>query len=209
MRLDAPPSVCDVVGFDEPTTATDLDTRDSQVLEFSICPVHFFRLQKGPQPVIVAERFGLSDVDGRPVLLLDWATLNMHGCRYPKNSRTDRRGRPRLSGTYLNGHRGTQYVEEGAEVMCRWRGSPPTGPPAASPPRRGALVGRHTNRADAPASVDRWGTAWWPSGAPDYTGEGAAGGDQRGAGGRTGEWGRRASRGGSPCWCARCGDVPL
>lgn len=71
VRLDASASVCDVVGCDEAATATYLDTRDSQVLEFSICPVHFFRLRKGPQPVIVAERFGLSDVDGRPVLLLD------------------------------------------------------------------------------------------------------------------------------------------
>lgn len=71
MTKDTSPGVCDVIGCDEPATATYLDARHSQALKFSVCPVHFDRLQQEPQPVIVAERFGLSDVDGRPVLLLD------------------------------------------------------------------------------------------------------------------------------------------
>ena len=71
MRLDAGPSVCDVVGCDESATASYLDARDSHLLEFSICPAHYSRLQAGAQPVIVADRFGLSDVNGHAALLLD------------------------------------------------------------------------------------------------------------------------------------------
>lgn len=71
MRFDAAPSVCDVVGCDEAATASYLDARDTRLLEFSICPGHHVRLQKGARPVIVAEGPGLSDVDGRAVLVLD------------------------------------------------------------------------------------------------------------------------------------------
>jgi hypothetical protein len=70
VRMDAGPSVCDVLGCGELATASYLDARDSYPLEFSICPAHRSRLQAGAQPVIVAERFGLSDVDGHPALLL-------------------------------------------------------------------------------------------------------------------------------------------
>jgi hypothetical protein len=69
--MDAGPSACDVVGCNESAAGTYLDARGSQLLEFGICPAHHVRLQQGVQPVIVAERFGLADVDGHPALLLD------------------------------------------------------------------------------------------------------------------------------------------
>lgn len=71
MRFDARASDCDVVGCDKPATGSYLDARDSRVLEFGICADHHVRLQKGEQPVVVAERFGPSDFESRPVLILD------------------------------------------------------------------------------------------------------------------------------------------
>lgn len=65
------PSACDVVGCNKSAAQSYLRARDSQLLEFSICSVHYLRLPKGAKPVIVAERFGRSDGDGHPVLLLD------------------------------------------------------------------------------------------------------------------------------------------
>jgi hypothetical protein len=48
-----------------------LHARDVQLREFSICPAHCIRLQNGEQPVLVAERFDLAGLDGRPALLLE------------------------------------------------------------------------------------------------------------------------------------------
>jgi hypothetical protein len=71
VRKDAGPSDCDVAGCNEPATASYLDARDSRLLEFAICPGHYARLQSGEQPVVVAERFDLADLDGRPVLIME------------------------------------------------------------------------------------------------------------------------------------------
>jgi hypothetical protein len=71
VREDAGPSACDVVGCDEPATASYLDARDSRLLEFAICPGHHARLQSGERPVVVAERYDLANLDGRPVLIME------------------------------------------------------------------------------------------------------------------------------------------
>lgn len=69
--MDAGPSVCDVIGCGESATASYLDASGSHLLEFGICPAHHSRLRTGAQPVIVTERFGPSDAEGHPALLLE------------------------------------------------------------------------------------------------------------------------------------------
>lgn len=60
-----------MIGCHQSAVASYLDACGSQAVEFGVCPIHHVRLQKGLEPVIVAEFLGLFDVDGHPALLLD------------------------------------------------------------------------------------------------------------------------------------------
>lgn len=68
--MDARPSGCDVVGCDQPATGSYLHSRESLLMEFSICDGHYARLRNGEPPVI-ADDPGL----GAPVLILERINL--------------------------------------------------------------------------------------------------------------------------------------
>lgn len=70
MRIDAAPSACEVVGCDEPATASYLHARDARLLEFSICTDHYSRMQHGEQPTVVGEGGDLAPLDGPAALLI-------------------------------------------------------------------------------------------------------------------------------------------
>jgi hypothetical protein len=66
-------SGCDVVACHEPAIGAYLDARQHPETKFAICAVHFERLTRGEQPVIVAERLDLAELDGRSVLIMESA----------------------------------------------------------------------------------------------------------------------------------------
>lgn len=68
---DQRPTICDVVGCEEPTTGSYLDTKAHGGFQFWVCAEHFARLQGGEQPVIVAERWDLAQLDARPALIME------------------------------------------------------------------------------------------------------------------------------------------
>lgn len=70
MRMDATPSRCEVLGCDEPATATYLHAVDKRLVEFSICGGHSARVERGERPVVAAERSDPADLAGRTVLVL-------------------------------------------------------------------------------------------------------------------------------------------
>jgi hypothetical protein len=63
--------ICDVVACDDPATGRYLHLRQNQALEFRVCRGHFARLESGESPSVVAERFDLAELDGRPALVMD------------------------------------------------------------------------------------------------------------------------------------------
>lgn len=68
--MDAQPSHCEVAGCELPATDSYLHAAGERLVEFGLCAKHHARLKSGEQPVVVAERFDLADLDGRTVLVL-------------------------------------------------------------------------------------------------------------------------------------------
>lgn len=64
--MDATPSVCDVVACHQPATGSYLHSRDTRLLEFSICDGHYDRLRRGEQPVVADD-----PVSEHPTLILE------------------------------------------------------------------------------------------------------------------------------------------
>jgi hypothetical protein len=62
---------CDVVACNESATGRYLDVRLDRALEFQLCADHFARIQDGEVPEVVAERPGLTELDGKPALAMD------------------------------------------------------------------------------------------------------------------------------------------
>lgn len=71
MLRDPDVVVCDVVGCDKPASGTYLNGVSRPGYQFFICAEHHDRLKAGAQPVIVAERFDLAQMEVGPALVLE------------------------------------------------------------------------------------------------------------------------------------------